>query len=194
MIIHYRVSSKSLVWLFSTVCFQNSPTRWVGGDSPKRGTHWLETEAGREGSCVDQVLLVDHQMSFLVLVFGSGSQRWSSDVLFGFWTRLDELFSTPSIFLSWDLQRCRSGQGRHGRAIPPLPSSVPTLHSGRIVLLEPKFQYRICQIKTSSLPNPPTIQPSPSNVLKKPNLIFRRQQKDKAAFAKENLRVRVPGC
>ena len=128
----YRVSSKSLVWLFSTVCFQNSPTRWVGGDSPKRGTHWLETEAGREGSCVDQVLLVDHQMSFLVLVFGSGSQRWSSDVLFGFWTRLDELFSTPSIFLSWDLQRCRSGQGRPGRAIPPLPSSVSTLHSGLI--------------------------------------------------------------
>ena len=30
-------------------------SRWVGGDSPKRGTHWLETESGREGTCVDQV-------------------------------------------------------------------------------------------------------------------------------------------
>ena len=32
------------------------PPRWVGGDSPKRGTHWLETEAGKEGACIDQVL------------------------------------------------------------------------------------------------------------------------------------------
>ena len=34
--------------------------------------------------------------------------------------------------LSWDLQNCRCGQERPGRAIRPLPSSVSTLRSGRI--------------------------------------------------------------
>ena len=92
------------------------PPRWVGGDSPKRGTHWLETEAGKEGACVDQVL--DWWPDDL-------SISWSQNHMMTRWL-------CDFMILSWDRQHYQCGQGGAGWTIQPLPSNALTLPSGPI--------------------------------------------------------------